>query len=114
MNSTSRNRVSWSGHSGRICRSTHTGGGFSARQYRFHTASASASAAFISPIPSSPASWGRKTVVTGPPLRHDLADGIPDRLRQRLGIRPGGKVLLIFCGSSGSDRLNAAVRSQLD
>ncbi|QKZ23901.1 UDP-N-acetylglucosamine--N-acetylmuramyl-(pentapeptide) pyrophosphoryl-undecaprenol N-acetylglucosamine transferase [Streptomyces chartreusis] len=67
------------------------------------------------PSRSKPPRWlARKTVVTGLPLRHDLADGNPDRLRQQLGIQPGVEVLLIFCGSSGSHRINAAVRSQLD
>ncbi|UIX34287.1 UDP-N-acetylglucosamine--N-acetylmuramyl-(pentapeptide) pyrophosphoryl-undecaprenol N-acetylglucosamine transferase [Streptomyces sp. GQFP] len=56
----------------------------------------------------------RKTVVTGLPLRHDLAEGNPDRLRSRLGIAAGAEVLLVFGGSSGSDRINDAVRSQLD
>ncbi|MDQ0595753.1 UDP-N-acetylglucosamine--N-acetylmuramyl-(pentapeptide) pyrophosphoryl-undecaprenol N-acetylglucosamine transferase [Streptomyces canus] len=56
----------------------------------------------------------RKTVVTGLPLRGDLAQGNPDRLRRQLGIKPGAEVLLIFCGSSGSARVNDAVRSQLD
>lgn len=66
------------------------------------------------PAASSTPRWlAEKTVVTGLPLRHDLADGIPDRLRRRLGIKPGTQVLLIFCGSSGSARINDAVRSQL-
>lgn len=37
-----------------------------------------------------------KTVVTGLPLRHDLADGSPDRLRARLGIAADAEVLLIL------------------
>ncbi|MGW0333553.1 UDP-N-acetylglucosamine--N-acetylmuramyl-(pentapeptide) pyrophosphoryl-undecaprenol N-acetylglucosamine transferase [Streptomyces sp. NPDC003011] len=56
----------------------------------------------------------RKTQVTGLPLRHDLAEGRPERLRSQLGIPAGAEVLLIFCGSSGSARINDAVRSQLD
>ncbi|WP_331752335.1 glycosyltransferase [Streptomyces chartreusis] len=67
------------------------------------------------PSRSKPPRWlARKTIVTVLPLRHDFADGNPDRLRQQLGIEPGAEVLLIFCGSSGSDRINHAVRSQLD
>ncbi|MFF3372593.1 glycosyltransferase [Streptomyces sp. NPDC002680] len=61
-----------------------------------------------------PAWLARKTVVTGLPLRHDLAHGNPDRMRSRLGIKTGTEVLLIFCGSSGSARINDAVRSQLE
>ncbi|MFE4826701.1 glycosyltransferase [Streptomyces sp. NPDC056672] len=55
----------------------------------------------------------RKSTVTGLPLRHDLATGEPERLRKRLGIPAGKPVLLIFCGSSGSQRINDAVQSQL-
>ncbi|MFM9609380.1 UDP-N-acetylglucosamine--N-acetylmuramyl-(pentapeptide) pyrophosphoryl-undecaprenol N-acetylglucosamine transferase [Streptomyces niveiscabiei] len=55
----------------------------------------------------------RKTVVTGLPLRDDLADGQPEKLRSRLGIPTDLPVLLIFCGSSGSTRINDAVRRQL-
>lgn len=55
----------------------------------------------------------RKAVVTGLPLRDDLAQGQPDALRARLGIPVGPPVLLIFCGSSGSQRINTAVRAQL-
>ncbi|MBZ3906532.1 UDP-N-acetylglucosamine--N-acetylmuramyl-(pentapeptide) pyrophosphoryl-undecaprenol N-acetylglucosamine transferase [Streptomyces griseiscabiei] len=67
------------------------------------------------PARSKPPRWlARKTVVTGLPLRHDLGDGNPGQLRSRLGIRPGAEVLLIFCGSSGSARINDAVRSQLN
>ncbi|MFD7505400.1 glycosyltransferase [Streptomyces sp. NPDC059850] len=55
----------------------------------------------------------RKSTVTGLPLRHDLAAGNPERLRRKLGIPVGKPVLLIFCGSSGSQRVNAAVQSQL-
>jgi len=67
------------------------------------------------PARSKPPRWlARKTVVTGLPLRHDLGEGNPDRLRSQLGIKPDAEVLLIFCGSSGSARINDAVRSQLD
>ncbi|MEV4560846.1 UDP-N-acetylglucosamine--N-acetylmuramyl-(pentapeptide) pyrophosphoryl-undecaprenol N-acetylglucosamine transferase [Kitasatospora sp. NPDC049285] len=55
----------------------------------------------------------RKAVVTGLPLRDDLADGRPEDLRVRLGVPAGPPVLLVFCGSSGSRRVNEAVRRQL-
>jgi UDP-N-acetylglucosamine--N-acetylmuramyl-(pentapeptide) pyrophosphoryl-undecaprenol N-acetylglucosamine transferase len=54
-----------------------------------------------------------KYEITGLPLRDDLVDGQPDRLRQSLGIAPEALVLLIFCGSSGSVRINAAIRAEL-
>ncbi|MFF5567705.1 glycosyltransferase [Streptomyces sp. NPDC012623] len=56
----------------------------------------------------------RKTTVTGLPLRRDLVTGKPERLREQLGIPTNAPVLLIFCGSSGSQRINDAVQSQLD
>ncbi|MER5757207.1 UDP-N-acetylglucosamine--N-acetylmuramyl-(pentapeptide) pyrophosphoryl-undecaprenol N-acetylglucosamine transferase [Streptomyces sp. NPDC002088] len=55
----------------------------------------------------------RKAVVTGLPLRDDLAEGRPQKLRAELRIPAGPPVLLIFCGSSGSTRINMAVRRQL-
>ncbi|MFD7644669.1 glycosyltransferase [Kitasatospora sp. NPDC059795] len=55
----------------------------------------------------------RKAIVTGLPLRDDLADGRPENLRAHLGIPTGPPVLLVFCGSSGSRRVNEAVRRQL-
>ncbi|MYU06054.1 UDP-N-acetylglucosamine--N-acetylmuramyl-(pentapeptide) pyrophosphoryl-undecaprenol N-acetylglucosamine transferase [Streptomyces sp. SID8366] len=59
--------------------------------------------------------WMRnKTQVTGLPLRADLADAKPEALRERLGVPADKPVLLIFCGSSGSQRVNTAVRAQLD
>ncbi|MFD7446166.1 glycosyltransferase [Streptomyces sp. NPDC059909] len=59
--------------------------------------------------------WLReKTQLTGLPLRSDLADGVPERLRARLRLPDRTPVLLIFCGSSGSQRINDAVRAQLD
>ncbi|MFJ7589548.1 UDP-N-acetylglucosamine--N-acetylmuramyl-(pentapeptide) pyrophosphoryl-undecaprenol N-acetylglucosamine transferase [Streptomyces sp. NPDC097617] len=59
--------------------------------------------------------WMRnKTQVTGLPLRADLADAKPDVLRQRLGVPADKPVLLIFCGSSGSQRINTVVRTELD
>ncbi|MFJ2397296.1 UDP-N-acetylglucosamine--N-acetylmuramyl-(pentapeptide) pyrophosphoryl-undecaprenol N-acetylglucosamine transferase [Streptomyces sp. NPDC087843] len=65
------------------------------------------------PSPDAPGRFSRKSFVTGLPLRHDLATGNPDRLRRRLGLAPHLPVLLVFCGSQGSTRINAAVRSQL-
>ncbi|MGW7543133.1 UDP-N-acetylglucosamine--N-acetylmuramyl-(pentapeptide) pyrophosphoryl-undecaprenol N-acetylglucosamine transferase [Streptomyces sp. NPDC054770] len=56
---------------------------------------------------------GRKTVVTGLPLRDDLAHGRPEKLQAHLGIPSHLPVLLIFCGSSGSTRINDAIRRQL-
>ncbi|MYZ37962.1 MULTISPECIES: UDP-N-acetylglucosamine--N-acetylmuramyl-(pentapeptide) pyrophosphoryl-undecaprenol N-acetylglucosamine transferase [unclassified Streptomyces] len=64
--------------------------------------------------PASTPRWlTRKSAVTGLPLRHDLASGEPERLRRRLGIPASAPVLLIFCGSSGSQRINDAVKTQL-
>lgn len=67
----------------------------------------------VAPPAGAPRWLSRKSVVTGLPLRHDLAAGNPERLRDRLGL-PALPVLLIFCGSSGSQRINDAVTSQLD
>lgn len=55
-----------------------------------------------------------KPVRTGLPVRDDLADGDGERFRARHGLAEGGRVLLVFAGSSGSVRINDAVRSQLD
>ncbi|GGX51875.1 UDP-N-acetylglucosamine--N-acetylmuramyl-(pentapeptide) pyrophosphoryl-undecaprenol N-acetylglucosamine transferase [Streptomyces noursei] len=58
--------------------------------------------------------WMRgKTEVTGLPLRADLAHAKPEVLRDRLGVPTDKRVLLIFCGSSGSQRINTAIRSEL-
>jgi UDP-N-acetylglucosamine--N-acetylmuramyl-(pentapeptide) pyrophosphoryl-undecaprenol N-acetylglucosamine transferase len=65
------------------------------------------------PSPDAPGRFSRKSVVTGLPLRHDLATGNPDRLRRRLDLAPHLPVLLVFCGSQGSTRINDALRSQL-
>ncbi|MEU7327967.1 UDP-N-acetylglucosamine--N-acetylmuramyl-(pentapeptide) pyrophosphoryl-undecaprenol N-acetylglucosamine transferase [Streptomyces parvus] len=66
------------------------------------------------PSPGPTPRWMRnKTQVTGLPVRADLADAKPDVLRARLGVPAGKPVLLIFCGSSGAERVNAAVRDQL-
>jgi UDP-N-acetylglucosamine--N-acetylmuramyl-(pentapeptide) pyrophosphoryl-undecaprenol N-acetylglucosamine transferase len=58
---------------------------------------------------------GRKIrpVCTGLPVRDDLDAADPERFRAKAGLRPG-RVLLVFCGSSGSVRINEAVRAQLD
>ncbi|MBX7551539.1 UDP-N-acetylglucosamine--N-acetylmuramyl-(pentapeptide) pyrophosphoryl-undecaprenol N-acetylglucosamine transferase [Streptomyces sp. tea 10] len=73
-----------------------------------------ASTVFLAePSHSLPGWMQRKTVVTGLPLRDDLANGQPEKLRADLAIPPGPPVLLIFCGSSGSTRINDAVRRQL-
>jgi UDP-N-acetylglucosamine--N-acetylmuramyl-(pentapeptide) pyrophosphoryl-undecaprenol N-acetylglucosamine transferase len=53
-------------------------------------------------------------VCTGLPVRDDLEDGDGERFRARHDLAEGGKVLLIFAGSSGSVRINEAVRNQLD
>lgn len=57
---------------------------------------------------------GRRTVVTGTPLRRELATGCARRGRRQLGIdgidRP---VLLVVGGSSGAAEVNAVVRSAL-
>ena len=55
-----------------------------------------------------------KVEVTGLPVRDDLINGNPDRMRQRLGISRDETVLLIFCGSQGSVRISEAIRSELD
>jgi len=60
-----------------------------------------------------PRRLARKATVTGLPLRDDLADGRPEKLRAQLGIPADLPVLLIFCGSSGSTRINNAIRRQL-
>ncbi len=59
---------------------------------------------------------GRRTriVCTGLPVRDDLEEGNGERFRARHGLAEGGKVLLVFAGSSGSVRINEAVRNQLD
>jgi len=53
-------------------------------------------------------------VCTGLPVREDLEDADPGRFRARHGLAEGARVLLVFCGSSGSVRINDAVRARLD
>jgi UDP-N-acetylglucosamine--N-acetylmuramyl-(pentapeptide) pyrophosphoryl-undecaprenol N-acetylglucosamine transferase len=53
-------------------------------------------------------------VCTGLPVRDDLEDGDGERFRAQHDLADGGRVLLVFAGSSGSLRINAAVRNQLD
>jgi UDP-N-acetylglucosamine--N-acetylmuramyl-(pentapeptide) pyrophosphoryl-undecaprenol N-acetylglucosamine transferase len=55
-----------------------------------------------------------KPVCTGLPVRDDLEAGDGERFRARHELADGGKVLLVFAGSSGSLRINEAVRNQLD
>ncbi|MFE7133543.1 glycosyltransferase, partial [Streptomyces sp. NPDC057638] len=55
-----------------------------------------------------------RTTVTGLPLRPDLATGRPERLRARLSLPRDVPVLLVFCGSHGSQRINTAIRAGLD
>jgi len=52
-------------------------------------------------------------VCTGLPVRDDLDQASPERFRARHGLG-GRRVLLVFCGSSGSVRINQAVRARLD
>lgn len=53
-------------------------------------------------------------VCTGLPVRDDLEDGDGARFRARHGLAEGSRVLLVFAGSSGSVRINEAVRNQVD
>jgi UDP-N-acetylglucosamine--N-acetylmuramyl-(pentapeptide) pyrophosphoryl-undecaprenol N-acetylglucosamine transferase len=55
-----------------------------------------------------------KPICTGLPVRDDLDRADPERFRTATGIPAGGRVLLIFCGSSGSIRINDAVRANLE
>jgi UDP-N-acetylglucosamine--N-acetylmuramyl-(pentapeptide) pyrophosphoryl-undecaprenol N-acetylglucosamine transferase len=55
-----------------------------------------------------------KPIVTGLPVRDDLETADPERFRLRYGLRPQGRVLLVFCGSSGAVRVNDAVKAELD
>jgi UDP-N-acetylglucosamine--N-acetylmuramyl-(pentapeptide) pyrophosphoryl-undecaprenol N-acetylglucosamine transferase len=59
---------------------------------------------------------GRKItpIWTGLPVRDDLDRANPDRFRAAAGIPAGSRVLLVFCGSSGSVRINKAVRANLE
>ncbi|MGP3684483.1 UDP-N-acetylglucosamine--N-acetylmuramyl-(pentapeptide) pyrophosphoryl-undecaprenol N-acetylglucosamine transferase [Streptomyces sp. IBSNAI002] len=66
------------------------------------------------PAPTTPRWLSAKAAVTGLPLRSDLTTADPDGLRERLGVTGSARVLLAFCGSSGSQRVNQAVRAQLD
>ncbi len=55
-----------------------------------------------------------KPICTGLPVRDDLDAADPERFRAKYDLAPGGRVLLVFCGSSGSVRINDAVRAKLD
>ena len=58
---------------------------------------------------------GQRTVVTGTPLRRELARGCAGRGRRLLGVDGIAKpMLLVVGGSSGATRLNAVVRATLD
>jgi UDP-N-acetylglucosamine--N-acetylmuramyl-(pentapeptide) pyrophosphoryl-undecaprenol N-acetylglucosamine transferase len=54
-----------------------------------------------------------RVVCTGLPVRDDLDKADPERFRAKHGLAAGSRVLLVFCGSSGSVRINDAVRGQL-
>jgi UDP-N-acetylglucosamine--N-acetylmuramyl-(pentapeptide) pyrophosphoryl-undecaprenol N-acetylglucosamine transferase len=53
-------------------------------------------------------------VWTGLPVREDLETADPERFRVKYGLAAQGRVLLVFCGSSGSIRINDAVHADLD
>jgi UDP-N-acetylglucosamine--N-acetylmuramyl-(pentapeptide) pyrophosphoryl-undecaprenol N-acetylglucosamine transferase len=53
-------------------------------------------------------------ICTGLPVRDDLETADPERFRAAYGLAADGRVLMVFCGSSGSVRINDAVRAQLD
>jgi UDP-N-acetylglucosamine--N-acetylmuramyl-(pentapeptide) pyrophosphoryl-undecaprenol N-acetylglucosamine transferase len=60
--------------------------------------------------------WSRrlKPIRTGLPVRDDLETADAERFRAKHDLTPGGRVLMVFCGSSGSVRINEAVRARLD
>ncbi|MER6441948.1 glycosyltransferase [Streptomyces sp. NPDC001185] len=68
----------------------------------------------VAPTGPTPRWMRNKTQVTGLPLRTDLTDAKPEAVRTRLNVPADKGVLLIFCGSSGSQRINTATRNQLD
>jgi UDP-N-acetylglucosamine--N-acetylmuramyl-(pentapeptide) pyrophosphoryl-undecaprenol N-acetylglucosamine transferase len=53
-------------------------------------------------------------ICTGLPVRDDLETGDAERFRLQHDLASGGRVLMVFCGSSGSVRINDAVRARLD
>jgi UDP-N-acetylglucosamine--N-acetylmuramyl-(pentapeptide) pyrophosphoryl-undecaprenol N-acetylglucosamine transferase len=55
-----------------------------------------------------------KPICTGLPVRDDLETADGQRFRAKHDLAPGGRVLMVFCGSSGSVRINDAVRARLD
>jgi UDP-N-acetylglucosamine--N-acetylmuramyl-(pentapeptide) pyrophosphoryl-undecaprenol N-acetylglucosamine transferase len=55
-----------------------------------------------------------RPICTGLPVRDDLETADPERFRAKHGLAEAGRVLLIFCGSSGSVRINDAVRDELE
>lgn len=54
-----------------------------------------------------------RPICTGLPVRDDLVTGKGERFRVKHGLARGRPVLLVFAGSSGSVRINAAVRNQV-
>lgn len=55
-----------------------------------------------------------KAIHMGTPIREDILDGDPDRGFELCGFHTHKPVLLIMGGSLGSQRINRAVREQLD
>ncbi|HEY2507871.1 MAG TPA: UDP-N-acetylglucosamine--N-acetylmuramyl-(pentapeptide) pyrophosphoryl-undecaprenol N-acetylglucosamine transferase [Streptosporangiaceae bacterium] len=53
-------------------------------------------------------------ICTGLPVRDDLVTGKGERFRVRHSLARDRPVLLVFAGSSGSVRINAAVRNQVE
>ncbi len=72
-----------------------------------------AATVMLSAEPDAKAARSRKVAVTGLPVRDDLIDGQPDRMRRALGLSPDDAVLLIYCGSQGSVRISQAIRADL-
>lgn len=61
-----------------------------------------------------PRNLRRKATVVGELVRSDIGSGDPERFRANHGISPDRPVLLVYGGSSGAQRINAAVRSALN
>jgi UDP-N-acetylglucosamine--N-acetylmuramyl-(pentapeptide) pyrophosphoryl-undecaprenol N-acetylglucosamine transferase len=66
-----------------------------------------------------PLEWLKKkprapVVFTGVPLRSSLLDAQPRRVAAALRIEESDKLLLVFCGSQGSQAINSALRAALD
>jgi len=54
-----------------------------------------------------------KAVVTGYPVRAAFADGSREAARERLGVAPGERLLVVMGGSSGARNINSAVLGAL-